>query len=98
MFTDVGWFVFFENIKGYNVKVSREFARKLTWSQVDFTSLSFEVSETSIVEATGFPTDGDKWFKQFYFEAYSSLFLVSGYETLDSSKFIHLSALKEEWN
>ena len=50
------------------MEVSQEFARKFTGTQVDFTSLNFEFSETSIVEETSFPTDGDKWFKKFSFE------------------------------
>ena len=63
MFKDAGWFIFFEKIKEYNVEVSQEFARKFIGTQVDFTSLNFEFSETSIVEETSFPIDGDKWFK-----------------------------------
>ena len=79
------------------MEVSQEFARKSTCTQVDFKKLNFESFKTSIVEETGFPIDGEKWFKKLSFEAYLSLFLMPGSETLDWSKDIHFSALKEEW-
>ena len=39
MLKDAGWFVFFDKLKGYNVEVSKEFAKKFTGTQVDFTRL-----------------------------------------------------------
>ena len=39
---------------------------------------------------------GDKWFKKFPFEVDLGLFLMSGHETLDSNRGIHIDALKEE--
>ena len=62
MLKDAGWFTFFENITGYNVEVSREFVKRFTGTKVDFTSVSFEVSKHSIVEANGLAMDVDKWF------------------------------------
>ena len=64
---------------------------------VNFNSISFEVSEHSIVKATGLATDGNKWFKKFPFEVDLSLFLLSGHETLDRNRGIHRDTLKEEW-
>ena len=40
--------VFFWNITGYKVKVSKEFANGFTDNMVNFNSISFEVSEYSI--------------------------------------------------
>ena len=92
-----GWFTFFKKITRYNVEVSREFAKRFMGTRVDFTSVSFEVSEHSIVEAIGLDMDGDKRFKIFPFEVDLGLFLLSGHETLEWNRGIHKDALKEEW-
>ena len=63
MLRDAGWFVFFEKITGFNMKVSTEFARRFIGTRVEFDSISFEISEQSIAEATGLSTEGEKWFK-----------------------------------
>ena len=65
--------------------------------QVDFDSLSFEVSEASIAEASGLSTEGDQWFKKFPFEVDLNQFLLPRHENLDWSKAIHQSQLKEKW-
>ena len=91
------WFTIFEKIIGYNVDISREFAKKFTSKGIDFSSISFEVSGASIVEATRLSIDGDKWFKKFPFEVDMNLFLLPGHETLDWTKGIQRNALRDEW-
>ena len=67
MLRNAGWFVFFEKIIGFNMKVSTEFARTFTGMRVEFDSISFHISEQSIAEATGLSTEGEKWFKRLTF-------------------------------
>ena len=78
---DTGWFTFFEKITGYNVEVSREFAKKFIGTGIGFYSIIFEVSETSIAKAIGLSVDGDRWFKKFPFEVDMNLFILPGHET-----------------
>ena len=65
---NASWLTLFERKTWYNIKASQEFTRKFTGTVVNFASTSFEVSETSIVEATGLYVDGKKLFKNLSFE------------------------------
>ena len=93
---DAGWFNFFEKITGYNVEASKEFAKGFIENRLNFSSINFEVSKHSIAKATRLAIDRDKWFKNFHFEVYLSLLLLSGHETLDWNRGIHRNALKKE--
>ena len=46
---------FFEKIIGYNVEVSREFAKKFTSTKVDFTSISFGFQKTESLNLHDYP-------------------------------------------
>ena len=73
---NAGWYSFFERIRGYNIEVSLGFTRNFIGTQVNFASMSFEVSEASIAEAIGFPTEGDQWFKEEVLDLVTFSFLV----------------------
>ena len=59
---DMGWFSFFERVKGYNVEVTKYFAKNYTNSSVNFQTMKFELNEGSIAEATRLPVEGERWF------------------------------------
>ena len=53
MFQGVGWFDFFERIKGFNPEVSYGFAQGFDKDTVTFDTLKFELTEELISETTG---------------------------------------------
>ena len=59
-----GWYEHFCGLSGPHVEVSKAFARSFDGEKAEFKSLTLTVTEQSIAEATGLPTEGDKWFKR----------------------------------
>ena len=82
MLIDAGWYSF-ERVGGYNVEVTKSFAKNYTGSSINFQTLSFELNEGLIAEATWLPVEGERWFKKHMFEVDLSLYLLPGYEDLD---------------
>ena len=97
MFRAAWWFSFFENITGFNTKVSHNFSQNLINGVVPFNTLNFEIKEDLIAEASGIPIDGEPWFKKIPFIFDPNDFLLLRNEALDWSKGVHLENFKPEW-
>ena len=83
MLVDMGWFSFFERVRGYNVEVTKYFSTNYTNSYINIQTMNFKVNEGSIVEEIGLPVEGERWFKNHLFEVDLSLYLLPCYEYLD---------------
>ena len=59
MMRDVGWFPFYERLKGHNVQVTRAFVKNYKDSVVWFEYLQIRVDEDVIAEAIGVQSDGE---------------------------------------
>ena len=97
LFRMAGWFSFFENITGFNPKVSYRFAQNFINDTVTFDTLKFQLKEDLIAQATSVSRDGELWFKNIPFSFDPSDFLLPGNETLEWGKVIHLEKFKPEW-
>lgn len=93
---DRGWYSFFEIIRGYKFEVTSYFSKNYIGLSINSHTLIFELNEVLIIEAMGLPAEGERWFKKNLFEINLSVYLLSGYKTLDWSKGIHLNILKWE--
>jgi hypothetical protein len=63
MFLHTGWGSFLSNLQGHDDGLSMQFTVGFDGKTSHVGSLSFEVSEESIVATTKLPRMGDKWFK-----------------------------------
>jgi hypothetical protein len=61
--SQVGWLVFIQSFKGFNLEVAREFSKTFDGTRVKVGDVQFQVNEEFISQATGLPQSGDKWFK-----------------------------------
>ena len=77
--------------------MTRAFIKNYRDGVVEFKNLRVTVDEESIVEAIGVPTQGEKWFKQQYFQGNYDEFLLPGFEKLDWKNGIHVSKIKPNW-
>ena len=64
---------------------------------VEFKNLRVTVDEESIAEAIGVPVQGEKCFKQQYFQGNYGEFLLPGFEKLNWKNGIHVSKIKPNW-
>jgi hypothetical protein len=63
VFLHVVWGLFLSNLQGHDDGLSMQFSLSFYGNTMHTGSLSFEVSEESIVVATNLPRMGDRWFK-----------------------------------
>ena len=72
MLQQAGWFQFFEKFSGFHKEVTKTFARSFKGAKVEIGDNKFTIIEASIVEATEFPRQGERWFKnrEFHNEAW----------------------------
>ena len=97
LFQRVGWFNFFERIKGFNPEVSYHFAQGFIKDTVTFDTLKFEPTEELIAEATGIARDGELCFKKIPFTFNPKDFLLPKIKALDWGKGVQLDKFKPEW-
>ena len=64
LFNEKGWHEYCERLTGYHVEVTRAFAWSFDGQKVEFKTLTLQVTEESITEATRLYVEGDKWFKR----------------------------------
>ena len=64
---------------------------------VQLKSLKIMVNEEVIAKAIDVPTQGERWFKQQYFQGDYSELLMPGFEKLDWKNGIHVSKIKPNW-
>ena len=76
LFKRVGWFTFFERIKGFNPEVSYHFTQGFNNDTVTFNTLKFELTEELITEATCISREGEMWFKKIPFSFNPKDFLL----------------------
>jgi hypothetical protein len=87
VFQRVGCLTFCQNMKRGHPKVARQFSLHFYGLKTKARDLEFEVSETSISEATGIPITRENWFKSMALdEAFSKDFLTLEYQTENLSK------------
>jgi hypothetical protein len=58
-----GWRVCIEKFKGFNLRVSQEFALTFDDCRAKIGDVQLELNEDFISQATGLPVEGKKWFK-----------------------------------
>ena len=63
MLQQVGWLKFLENFNGFHKEVTKSFARSFNGSEVEIGDVKFIITESFIAEATEFPRQGERWFK-----------------------------------
>jgi len=54
---------FCENIQGYNLRLTKEFAMNINGLEVKFGTLTFLVTKVTVKATTKIPIEGEKWFK-----------------------------------
>ena len=68
MLMDKGYHYLFERVRGYNVEVTKYFSKNYVGSSIKLQTLGFELNEGLIAEATRFPIEGERWFKNNMFK------------------------------
>ena len=59
-----GLYEYCRSLAGHHPAVSKAFAQSFDGEKYEFKSLTLQVTEQSIAKATGFPVEGDAWFKR----------------------------------
>jgi hypothetical protein len=87
VFLCMGWGPFLSNLQCHDDDISMQFSLGFDGKTTRMGSLSFEVSEESIVAATKLPRMGDRWFKnhQLSRSSYNRVF-KSGFESISRAK------------
>ena len=75
MLQQAGWLQFFKKFSGFHKEVTKTFARSFKGTEVEIGDIKFTITEASIAEATEFPRQGERWFKnrEFHNEAWKLL-------------------------
>ena len=63
LFKEKGWHEYCEKLTDYHVEVIGASAQSFDGQKAEFKTLTLQVTEKSIAEATGLFVEGDKWFK-----------------------------------
>ena len=88
-FKQSGWLVFCQKLQGHDAKVALTFSQGFDGKTMKIGDLTIEVTEASIVAATGLPCTGERWFKNKPVRAINcNCFLVDGHQEPDWSKGI----------
>ena len=74
MLQQARWLQLFEKSSGFGFhkEVTKTFARSFKGAEVEIGDIKFTITEASIAEATEFPRQGERWFKnrEFHNEAW----------------------------
>ena len=98
VFRERGWYEYCYNLVGHHPAVSKAFAKSFDGEKVEFKLLTLWVTEQSIVEATIFAIEGDKWFKRISLKPSDfNYLLVREHKELDWRKGIPRVWIKKEF-
>lgn len=64
----VSWLPFLHKFSGYNIEVTRQFAKTFDGSKAQVCNFMFSITEEFISQVTGLPQVGEKWFKKQHME------------------------------
>jgi hypothetical protein len=93
-----GFYQFLQKFLGENYGVAMAFAQSFNGQQVSVGLLKFKITESFILEATGLPMAGEKWYKKKIIKIGDfTTFLKPHYSMVDWRCGIPSSWLKEDW-
>lgn len=96
-FQDCGWCVFCERLQGHDLQVIKVFATNFDGQEAMVGTLTFLVTEDTIVAATGLPQVRESWFKGFSIKLdQCNRFLIKDHQDPSWSKGISRIQIKHE--
>ena len=63
IFQRVSWDSFFHKFSGFNLEVTKQFAKTFDGETAQIGNLTLHLSEHLIAQVTGLPQTGERWFK-----------------------------------
>ena len=97
-FQRVGCLTFYQNMQRGHPEVERKFSSHFDGLKTKVGDLEFEVSETSILDATGIPITGERWLKSMALDAaYAKYFLKHEYQDDNLHKGVPRNHLIEQF-
>lgn len=98
LFKENGWYGYCDRLTGYHLEVTKAFSQSFDGHKVEFKSLTLQVTEDSVAEATRLSMEGNKWFKRVSLKPsdYNHL-LVRENKDIDWEKGIPCAWVKPEY-
>ena len=78
LFKNAGWGPIFQQFDGYNLSWCYDFIHSFDGNRAQIIGMEFTVIEDSIIESTGFPTEGEKWFDKLMMQTVELNFFLKG--------------------
>ena len=99
MIEEVGLKGFFEKFQGFDNEVTLQFAKGFDGKITQIGNFVMAVNEKTIARATGFPLEGEKWFKNKVIDKQLALqFLKQTHHSqVDSIRGVPRSWFKDQW-
>lgn len=99
LFRKAGWELVFQRFNKYNLSWCQDFIYSFNGYTSRIRTLQFPVTEESIVGATSFPTEGERWFKQQRLQNVDlNFFLKEDCQNQDCKVWVLQNMLNLEWS
>ena len=92
------WRLFIEKFKGFNLRVSQEFALTFYGCRAKIGVVQLEVTEEFLSQAMGLPVVGKKWFKNTKVEEVPWTLLFTSRKITSCDRGMPVSSLKPRWH
>jgi hypothetical protein len=93
-----GWYVFIRKFQGFNLRVAQEFSLSFDGCRENVGDVQLKVTEKFLIQATGLPTIGQKWFKNAKVEEAPWTLLFKSWKITRYDRGMPISFLKSRWH
>jgi hypothetical protein len=93
-----GWLPFIRKFEGFNLYVARQFTLTFDGCRAKVDDVQLQIDEQFISIATGLPTIGQRWSKNFKVEEVPLTLLFQSRKVTSCDKGLPTTMLKQQWH